>query len=84
MLNADPTKRLYRIVAGIVGLTAIAAGIAPMLSRGDVFYSNWWGGLVFSPLAIVIGLFTVGCALFKPEWLAARRMESKGSKHWYR
>jgi hypothetical protein len=59
----------------------IAMGVAPMISRGDVFYSNWFGELVFTPLVIVFGVFTVACALFKPEWLAARRMGSNGRKH---
>jgi hypothetical protein len=32
---------------------------------------------VFAPLAMVLGLIVVGFALFKPEWLVARRIERK-------
>lgn len=64
---------LSRIVAGFAGLVMISLGVAPVLKRGDIFYMNWFGGLVFSPLPIIFGLFTVGCAVFKPSWLSARQ-----------
>ena len=73
MLNTDPQSLLYRIVAGLAGLAMISLGAAPVLKRGDIFYTNWFGGLVFSPRAIIFGLFTIGCAVFKPSWLSARR-----------
>jgi len=64
---------LFRIVAGLAGLAMISLGLAPILKRGDIFYTNWFDELVFSPLAIIFGLFTVGCAVFKPSWLSATR-----------
>lgn len=64
MLNTEPNRPLTRIVAGLAGLTMTSLGVAPVLKRGDIFYSNWFGGLVLSPLAIIFGLFTIGCALF--------------------
>lgn len=70
MLNTEPNRPFTRIVAGLAGLAMISLGVAPVLKRGDIFYSNWFGGLVLSPLAIIFGLFTIGCALFKPSWLA--------------
>jgi hypothetical protein len=73
MLNTEPQRLLYLIVAGLAGLAMISLGLAPILKRGDIFYTNWFGGLVFSPLAIIFGLFTVGCAVFKQSWLSARR-----------
>jgi hypothetical protein len=36
---------------------------------------NWFGGLVFAPFALIFGVFTIGCALFKPSWLAAKRTQ---------
>jgi hypothetical protein len=50
----------------------IGMGIAPLVVRRDLFYTNWFGGLVFAPLAIVGGIFTVFCAAFRPSWLANR------------
>jgi hypothetical protein len=73
MLRTDPQRLLPRIVAVLAGLGMISLGVSPMLKRGDIFYTNWFGGLVFSPLAIIFGLVIVGCALFKPSWLSATR-----------
>jgi hypothetical protein len=38
----------------------ISLGVAPILKRGDIFYTNWFGGLVFSPLAIIFGFLPLG------------------------
>jgi uncharacterized membrane protein len=73
MLNTKPERPLPRIVAAIVGLAIVCLGLAPLLRGGDIFYTNWFGELVFAPLAIVSGIFTTGCAVFKPNWLAAGR-----------
>lgn len=75
MLNTQPQRPLPRIVAALAGLAMICLGLTPLLRRGDVFYTNWFGGLVFAPLAIV-GVFTIGCALFRPKWLAAPRQKN--------
>jgi hypothetical protein len=77
MLNTDLHGFLYRIVAGVAGLAIIGFGVGPLLHGGDLFGTNWFGELVFGPLAILLGLIVVGFALFKPEWLVARRIERK-------
>lgn len=76
MLNADPQRRLTGIVAGLAGLAMICLGLAPLLRRGGMFYSNWFGGLVFAPFAMFFGIFTIGCAVFRPKWLAAGRQKN--------
>lgn len=73
VLNAAPERPLTRIVAGLAGITMISLGIASILIRGDIFYTNWFSGLVFAPLVIVFGIFIIGCAVFKPSWLSATR-----------
>jgi hypothetical protein len=73
MLNTEPQRPLARIVAALAGLAMTCLGVAPLVRRGDMFYTNWFGGLVFVPFAIIFGVFTIGCALFKPHWLAATR-----------
>jgi hypothetical protein len=83
MLNTGPQRPLYRFVAGLAGLAMISLGVAPILRRGDMFYTNWFGGLVFSPLAIVFGLCTIGCAVFKPSWLSAT-LQSPAESPWCR
>jgi hypothetical protein len=77
MLNTDPHGFLYRIVAVVAGLAIIGFGVGPLLQRGDLFGTNWFGEFVFAPLPIILGLIVVGFALFKPEWLAAKRIDRK-------
>jgi hypothetical protein len=77
MLSTDPERPFHRIVAGLAGLAMISLGVAPILKRGDISYTNWFGGLVLSPLAIIFGLFTIGCAVFKPSWLSATRQVAR-------
>ena len=72
MLKTEPQRLLTRVVAGFLGLAAIGLGMSSMLRRGEMFYTNWWGGLVFAPFAVTFGLFIIGCAIFKPSWLAAQ------------
>lgn len=72
MLNTEPRRPLARIVAGLAGLSMVGFGVGSILRRGDMFYTNWFGGLLFGPLAILLGVFIIGCAMFKPSWLAAR------------
>ena len=75
MLNTDSPGFLYRIVAVIAGFAIIGFGAAPLLQRSDLFATNWFGGLVFAPLAIVLGLTVIVFAFFKFEWLMAKRVE---------
>lgn len=77
MLNTDPHGFLYRVVAVLAGLAIIGFGVGPLLRSGDLFGTNWFGELVFGPVAILLGLIVVGFALFKPEWLVAKRIERK-------
>lgn len=77
MLNTDPHGFLYRAVAVVAGFAIIGFGLAPLLHGGALFGTNWFGELVFAPLAIVSGLTVVAFALFKPEWLVAKRIERK-------
>ena len=78
MLNTHPHSFLYRTVAVAAGLAIIGFGVGPLLHGGDLFGTNWFGELVFAPLAIVLGLIVVGFALFKPEWLVANWIGRKG------
>lgn len=77
MLNPDQHGFLYRLVSVVAGLAIIGFGVGPLLHGGDRFGTNRFGELVFAPLAVVLGLLVVGFALFKPEWLVAKRIEGK-------
>lgn len=82
MLNTEPQRPLARIVAGLAGLAMVGFGVGALVRRGDMFYRNWFGGLVFAPLALLFGVFTIGCAIFKPTWLAARRETTHRKRSW--
>jgi len=77
MLNTDPQRSLPRIVAGLAGLAMIGFGCAPIFRRGDVFSANWFGELVFAPLAITFGFFTIGCHV--QAKLACRKAQVRAS-----
>ena len=49
MLNTEPQRPIVRIVAGLAGLAMVGFGIGALVRGGDLFYTNWFGGLVFAP-----------------------------------
>ena len=52
----------------VIALAVITTGIRPLL-KGDYFYRNWWGGLVFGPITIIGGLLFLYVVVFKWEKL---------------
>ena len=46
---------LGRAVLLFIGLSLVFAGLRA-LESGDLHYPNYWGGLVFAPLALVLGV----------------------------
>jgi hypothetical protein len=59
VLNTDPHGFLYRIAAVVAGFAIIGFVAAPLLQRGELFSTKWFGELVFAPLAIVLGLMVI-------------------------
>jgi hypothetical protein len=66
MLNPNPKRPVNRVIFVALGVTAIGLGLAPLL-HGHLFYQNWWGGMVFGPLAIIFGVLFIVGAIFKPD-----------------
>jgi hypothetical protein len=81
MSNTDPKSPLTRVVAFMVGLSVLGLGIAPILSRGSLFYTNGFGELVFTPFVSIFGLLIIWGALFKPEILDVPKIPTKRRKH---
>jgi hypothetical protein len=53
-------RPIHRFGFTLMGLLFIAMGTLPLL-RGKTHYENYWGGPVFAPFAIFIGLlFLIG------------------------
>lgn len=69
MFNPDPNRPLIRIVAGVAGLAILCRGLRGVLSHGSFHYENWFGELVFAPVAILFGVLIILVVLFKPEIL---------------
>src|SRR4029450_6315092 len=83
------SERLGRVIFVLAALSLIGAGARSLLT-GDLFYSNYWGGPVFGPLAIAIGVFCLYLAALhwrdiahRPEHLKGRaaRRAQRASKH---
>jgi hypothetical protein len=43
-------KVFRRVIPGLIGATFILYGVESLL-KGEVGYSNYWGGFVFAPFA---------------------------------
>jgi uncharacterized membrane protein YdjX (TVP38/TMEM64 family) len=77
MLNTDPKRPLARIVAVFAGLAVFGWGMRAVLGQHNLHYQNWFGELIFAPLAILFGLVIIFGALFKPEILSKAPMSRK-------
>ena len=68
MMKAKKTIKeiLIRSFAALIALAVIATG-ARALIKDNLFYDNWWGGLVFAPLTIIIGALLLFLIIFKWE-----------------
>jgi hypothetical protein len=62
------TKKLFvRSGLALVALMIIGTGLIPLVLKKNSFYLNWWGGLVFAPLAVIVGIFFLYIVIFKYE-----------------
>lgn len=73
-----------RVVAGLVMIGFLVAGVLSLL-KGGLLYKNHWGGLVFAPIAIPLGLFGLYLVLFRWQGLeekaaAARRLKGRAAR----
>jgi fatty acid desaturase len=54
--------RKQRIGFAFLGVLILCFGVGN-LAAGRLHYSNWWGGAVFAPFAVVIGTMAIMIAL---------------------
>ena len=69
MIKKSSKKRVVRSGAILIALTLIGTGLISVMLKRDLFYSNWWGGLVFAPLTMLAGIFLLYLVVFKWEKL---------------
>jgi len=65
------------LVCVVVSLSAISVGLDAVLA-GRLYYRNFWGGPVFAPLAIVLGVSLLVVALLKWRSFGRDRGTLKG------
>ena len=51
----------------LVAFIIICTGLIPLLVKKNLFYTNWWGGLVFAPITVIAGVFFLYLIIFKWE-----------------
>ena len=68
MRDPKHRKASMRVLFLTFGCVAIAFGAAPIL-RGHLVYGNKWGNLIYAPIVVLVGLFAILVALFKPPSL---------------
>jgi hypothetical protein len=74
-----PQQKIYlRIFCGVFGVAAFLKGLIPVLS-GNYSYENWFGGLVFAPFAIAVGVVMVLGAVF--NWRGVWDSPSRNTKY---
>jgi hypothetical protein len=56
-------KRKDRFGIALTGFMAFGFGVGTLL-RGRILYQNWWGGAVYAPFAILVGLIALGIASY--------------------
>ncbi|MDY6839707.1 MAG: hypothetical protein SWH78_17245 [Thermodesulfobacteriota bacterium] len=66
-------RKIKRSGVIITALVVTTTGLIPLVLKNDLFYSNWWGGLVFAPLAIFVGVFLLYLSIFK--WKKMEKMK---------
>jgi uncharacterized membrane protein len=60
-----------RVGIGFFGVILVLIGLSKIFG-GNLNYSNYWGGVVFAPLTIIIGILVLIIVLFR--WKAIDNM----------
>jgi hypothetical protein len=70
-----------RILLAFVSLMILILGGSALL-RGNLNYQNWWGGVVFAPFAILIGLAGLSIVVFAPKALTGNVNKRSRIRGW--
>ncbi len=66
MFRRSSLPKLKRLGCGIVGVMAIAFGLYHSRGAFGFSYRNWFGGLVFGPFVILLGMVALLGSIF--DW----------------
>ena len=81
MLDKKTKDRIGRAMASIACVLILATGVAATL-RTWPFYSNYWGGIIYGPIAIAISLLGLYILIFKYE--QAERIHKETTEKGYK
>lgn len=70
-------KQHSRLLGGVFGAFAVCYGML-QIARGNLNYENYWGGLVFAPFMIFLGVMVLYISLFRHARVAAAWHDKKG------
>ncbi len=79
MLNDKSRQMANRIAGVVVGVLAVVLGLASLLN-GKSSYQNYWGGLVFAPVAILMGFLVLFISIFRPTKTHPPTKDRKGKR----
>ena len=64
MLNRKTRNILEKIFGTLVATIFISIGVLTLV-QGELVFSNYWGGVIFAPLGILLGIFILYILWFK-------------------
>lgn len=74
-------RELYaRIGLGIFAAILILMGLLRIL-QGELNYTNYWGGIVFAPVAIIIGILVLIIVFFRWKVMSKLSKDINSSDH---
>lgn len=82
MKDSSNLSLFQRLVVAVLGLALFLTGLEPM-ARGEYSYLNWYRGLVFAPVALIMGGLIIYFAAFHPQFLE-RTQDAKRNKSRFR
>jgi hypothetical protein len=72
---------VQHVVFGVISFVIVLFGVGHLL-RGQLGYQNWWGGFVFAPLAIMIGIAGLLIAGFSPKVFLRKKKKRGRIRGW--
>ena len=65
-----------RAVVAVISCVFITLGVGTLFNHA-VQYRNWWGGVVFAPFAILIGVGMLVIAILRPKAFTPKKSKSR-------
>ena len=78
-MNDTSRRKANRMAIVIAGSVLILTGILSIIT-GQLHYLNYWGGLVFAPVAILAGSLAIYIAVYRPGKMDLPNRDRKGRK----